>query len=89
VSVSKLAVPRKPNSTETRVTVSGSGASSTVMKSYAPSRAYWDSTFAPSASTSLFTALIQSGLFLRVFTPSGLKRLNMMYVPIALMTSSQ
>src|SRR3954471_7609225 len=58
------------------------GASTTEMKSMCPSVAHWAFTLAPSCSTSLLTSLIRSGLFLTVWTPSGVSVVSMMYVGI-------
>ena len=41
------------------------------MKSKWPSVAHWALTVAPSCSTSLLTSRMRAGLFLTVWTPSG------------------
>src|SRR3984957_15872721 len=70
-SVSVLRVPRDPRTKDTRAMVVSSGASSTVQKSYCPSRAHSATTRTPMASTSAFTALRRSGFSVRVAAPSG------------------
>ena len=77
-SVSYLAVPREPSSSDTRDIVFSSGASTTFTKSNWPSVAHCALTVAPSCSTSRLTSLIRDGLFLIVCTPSGVRRESMM-----------
>jgi len=72
VVVSKL--PLEPSSTITFATVSLSGASSMVRKSYFPRRAYCFRTFAPIFSISLLTSFNRSGLLFSVFLPSAVSR---------------
>src|SRR5258708_39761653 len=52
----------------------------TEMKSTWPSVAHCSLTGAPSCSTSLLTSRIRCGLFLTVWTPSGVRVESMMYV---------
>src|SRR5690349_2471563 len=54
-----------------------------LMKSKWPSVAHWAFTVAPSCSTSLLTSRIRAGLFLTVWTPSGVSVESMMYVGTA------
>src|SRR4051794_34790756 len=82
-SVSYLDVPREPSSSETRAIVLSSGASTTLMKSKWPSVAHCALTLAPSCSTSLLTSRMRAGLFLTVWTPSGVSVESMMYVGTA------
>src|SRR5947209_8430889 len=84
VSVSYLAVPREPSSSETRAIVFSSGASTTFTKSKRPSAAHCAVTFAPSDSTSRLTSRIRAGLFFTVCTPSGVNVVSMMNVGTAL-----
>src|SRR5687768_15803438 len=51
-----------------------------LMKSKWPSVAHWAFTDAPSCSTSLLTSRMRAGLFLTVWTPSGVSVESMMYV---------
>src|SRR3954467_11700901 len=81
-SVSYLDVPREPSSSETRAIVLSSGASTTLMKSNWPSVAHCALTLAPSCSTSLLTSRMRCGLFLTVWTPSGVSVESMTYVGI-------
>src|SRR3954447_17382885 len=81
-SVSYRDVPREPSSSETRAIVLSSGASTTLMKSNWPSVAHWAFTLAPSCSTSLLTSRMRCGLFLTVWTPSGVSVESMTYVGI-------
>src|SRR5881227_2523276 len=78
--VSYLAVPRDPSSSETRAMVFSSGASTTLTKSKCPSVAHCALTVAPSCSISRLTSLMREGLFLMVWTPSGVRVESMMYV---------
>src|SRR3954447_4302473 len=80
--VSYRDVPREPSSSETRAIVLSSGASTTLMKSNWPSVAHWAFTLAPSCSTSLLTSRMRCGLFLTVWTPSGVSVESMTYVGI-------
>src|SRR5688572_5698028 len=52
-------------------------------KSKCPSVAHWAFTVAPSCSTSLLTSRMRAGLFLTVWTPSGVSVESMMYVGTA------
>src|SRR5687767_13490741 len=54
-----------------------------LMKSKWPRVAHWAFTVAPSCSTSLLTSRIRAGLFLTVWTPSGVSVESMMYVGTA------
>src|SRR5215207_2520829 len=63
-----------------RAMVFSSGASTIAMKSKCPSVADWALTVAPSCSTSLLTSRMRAGLFLAVWTPSGVSVESMMYV---------
>src|SRR5688500_8314378 len=54
-----------------------------LMKSKWPSVAHWAFTVAPSCSTSLLTSRMRAGLFLTVWTPSGVSVESMMYVGTA------
>src|SRR5215213_4349645 len=63
-----------------RAIVFSSGASTIEMKSKCPSVAHWALTVAPSCSTSLLTSRMRAGLFLTVWTPSGVSVESMMYV---------
>src|SRR5919107_4916734 len=82
-SVSYRDVPRDPSSSETRAIVLSSGASTTLKKSNWPSVAHCALTVAPSCSTSLLTSRMRAGLFLMVWTPSGVSVESMMYVGTA------
>lgn len=75
-------VPLEPNSIETLVIVSLSGASTMFTKSYLPIVAYCSMTLAPSFSISLLTSLTRSGRSLIVFLPSEVRVVNMMYIAI-------
>jgi len=66
-------VPLDPSSMETLATVLLSGASTTLTKSYGPRTTYWLSTLAPSASSSLLTSCMRSGLSFTVLLPSSVK----------------
>src|SRR3954454_19174069 len=79
-SVSYRPVPRDPISTDTRAIVASSGASMTLMKSKRPSVDHCCLTEAPSCSISLLTSRMRDGLFLTVWTPSGVRVVSMMYV---------
>src|SRR3954451_4617256 len=79
-SVSYRPVPREPISTDTRAIVASSGASMTLMKSKRPSVDHCCLTEAPSCSISLLTSRMRDGLFLTVWTPSGVRVVSMMYV---------
>src|SRR4051812_20361112 len=79
-SVSYLAVPREPSSSDTRAIVASSGASTMFTKSKWPSVAHWALTLAPSCSISLLTSRMRAGLFLTVWTPSGVSVDSMMKV---------
>src|SRR3954447_6567801 len=78
--VSYFAVPREPSSSDTRAIVCSSGASTMFTKSKWPSVAHWALTVAPSCSTSLLTSRMRAGLFLIVWTPSGVSVQSMMKV---------
>src|SRR3954471_20677476 len=54
-----------------------------LMKSKWPRVAHWALTVAPSCSTSLLTSRMRAGLFLTVWTPSGVSVESMMNVGIA------
>src|SRR5919204_627139 len=82
-SVSYLAVPRDPSSSETRAIVCSSGASTMLTKSKWPSVAHWAFTVAPSCSISRLTSRMRAGLFLTVWTPSGVSVESMMKVGMA------
>src|SRR3954471_23286887 len=60
--------------------VASSGASITLMKSKRPSVDHCSLTVAPSCSISLLTSRMRDGLFLTVWTPSGVRVVSMMYV---------
>src|SRR4051794_35908107 len=60
--------------------VFSSGASTMFTKSKWPSVAHCALTVAPSCSTSLLTSRMRAGLFLTVWTPSGVRVESMMYV---------
>src|SRR3954453_12612845 len=62
--------------------VVSSGASTMFTKSKRPSVAHCALTVAPSCSISLFTSRIRDGLFLIVWTPSGVRVLSRMKVGI-------
>src|SRR4051795_2496053 len=66
-----------------RAIVFSSGASTMLMKSKCPSVAHCALTVAPSCSTSLLTSRMRAGLFLTVWTPSGVSVESMMYVGTA------
>src|SRR3954451_19723095 len=60
--------------------VASSGASMTLMKSKRPRVDHCCLTLAPSCSISLLTSRMRDGLFLTVWTPSGVRVVSMMYV---------
>ena len=71
-------MPREPSSSDTRAIVFSSGASTTLTKSKRPSVAHCALTVAPSCSISLLTSRMRCGLFLTVWTPSGVSVESMM-----------
>src|SRR3954466_4975519 len=85
LSVSKRPVPRDPSSSDTRAIVVSSGASTIETKSKRPRTDHWALTVAPSCSTSVLTSRMRCGLFLTVWTPSGVSVESMMNVGIALL----
>jgi G6PDH family F420-dependent oxidoreductase len=85
-SDSSFALPRAPRATETRATVTSSGASTMLTKSYSPSAAHWWSTFAPISSTSRFTSRRRSGFACSVCTPFSVSVVSIRYVGISLLS---
>src|SRR3954447_14804853 len=80
LSVSNRPVPREPSSSDTRAIVDSSGASTMLTKSNRPSTDHCALTVAPSCSTSVLTSRMRWGLFLTVWTPSGVSVESMMNV---------
>src|SRR3954454_4297032 len=80
LSVSNRPVPLDPSSSETRAIVVSSGASTMLTKSNRPRTDHWALTVAPSCSTSVLTSRMRCGLFLTVWTPSGVRVDSMMNV---------
>src|SRR5687767_11291344 len=78
-----LTVPREPRSTERCATVSLSGASMMLIKSYCPNSAYCETILQPNSSISLFTSSRRSGFLCRVCRPSEVNVLNKTYVGMA------
>ena len=87
-SDSYRAVPREPSSSDSLAMVFSSGASMMFTKSKRPSTAHWALTVAPSCSISLLTSRMRCGLFLSVWTPYGVRVLNITKVGIAVLSGA-